>query len=260
MVIIPHGGCKVPDEFSGYEAVTKFDLFIQSDSCANELFSFGDRVAGTVDTDISRLFVDLDRLYSAVLPGQDGVVKKSTLYGKPVFRDDLYPDEIAISNVVRRYWVPFHDAVGKILDSGGIKLILECHTMMAVGPAVSRDPGKPRPLILLEHRVENKGGFVETCKPGLAAGLMEQMEKTFSGIEETIAEKFVISADPSPGFIHGQYGKGPVPMIRLSLSRALFLTDAYFNIDFLRVDELRLRELHGLLWTAIEKFYYKNFQ
>ncbi len=250
----------MPEEFSGYEAVSKFDLLIQSDSCANDLFSFGDSVAGTIDTDISRLFVDLDRQYMAVPPARDGVIKKMTLYGKPVFRDDFFPDEIAISNVLRRYWLPFHDAVRKIMETGGLRLIIECHTMLAVGPTISRDPGKPRPIILLEHIIEGAGSTVETCDQEVTASLMDHLKKAFAGVEDSIVEKFTMAAEPSPGFIHRQYGKGSIPMIRLSLSRALYLNDKYFSYDYMRVDELRIRQLRDLLWASIEKFYYKNFQ
>ncbi|HOT44400.1 MAG TPA: N-formylglutamate amidohydrolase [Spirochaetota bacterium] len=260
LIIIPHGGCKVPEEFAGYEAVSKFDLLIQSDTCANDLFSFGDRVAGTIDADISRLFVDLDRQYTSVPPAIDGVLKKTTLYGKPVFRDNLFPDEIAISNVLRRYWVPFHDAVKKIIDTANLKLIIECHTMLAVGPTVSRDPGKPRPIILLENIINRDGDAVATCSPELTANLLEHLKKAFAGVDDTVVEKFAIAAEPSPGFIHRQYGTGPIPMVRLSLSRALYLNDKYFSYDYMRVDELRIRHLGDLLWSAIEKFYNRNFQ
>lgn len=250
----------MPEEFSGYETVSKFDLLIQSDTCANDLFSFGDRVAGTIETDISRLFVDLDRQYTAVPPARDGVIKKMTLYGKPVFREDLFPDEIAIANVLRRYWIPFHDAVRKIMETGGPKLIIECHTMLAVGPTISRDPGKPRPIILLEHLIDGADGPVETCGRELAANLMEHLKKAFAGMEDTVVEKFAMAAEPSPGFIHRQYGTDRIPMVRLSLSRALYLNDRYFSYDYMRVDELRIRQLRDLLWSAIEKFYIKNFQ
>jgi len=260
LIIIPHGGCKVPEEFAGYEAVSKFDLLIQADTCANDLFSFGDRVAGTIDTDISRLFVDLDRQYKSLPPVQDGVIKKSTLHGKPVFRDSLFPDEIAISNVLQRYWFPFHEAIRKIRETGGLRLILDCHTMLAVGPAISRDPGKPRPIILLERIISSREQSISTCDPEIAASLMEHMKKSFSGVEGTIAEKFTTSGDPSPGYIHRHYGNGPIPMIRLSLSRSLFLNDTYFSYDYMRVDEIRIRQLRDLLWSAIEKFYLKNFQ
>ncbi|MBN2159245.1 MAG: N-formylglutamate amidohydrolase [Spirochaetes bacterium] len=259
LVVIPHGGCRVPEELSGYEAVTRFDLFIQSDTCANELFSFGERVAGTLDTDISRLFIDLDRPYTALQSGRDGVIKKTTLYGKPLFREELFPDEIAIPNLVKRYWLPFHDAIKNIVTSGSVRLILECHTIMPVGPAVSRDPGKPRPLVMIEHLAPRGKSVSSTCDPSLVRGLVEQLEKSLSGEEETIAEKFVASPDPSGGFILAEYGVGKIPMVRIGVSRALFLNDAHFNFEYLKVDELRIRHLRGLIWSAVEKFYTKYF-
>jgi len=236
LIIIPHGGFKVPEELSGYESVSKFDLFMQSDTCA-------------------RLFIDLDRPYTALPPVQDGVIKKSTLYGKPVFRENLFPDEIAISNVLRRYWFPFHDAVKKIITMGNIKLILECHAMMAVGPKISRDPGKPRPIVRLDSSISGKDGIASTCGIEIVRSFMEHLKKPLAREQETIAEKFTIGDGPSGGFILTQYGAGPVPMIRLSISRALFLNDTYFSYDYLRVDELRIRQLRDLTWEAIEKFF-----
>jgi formiminoglutamase len=259
LIIIPHGGCKVPEELSGYESVNKFDLFMQSDTCANDLFSFGDRVAGTVNSDISRLFVDLDRPYTALPPAKDGVIKKSTLYGRPVFRENLFPDEIAISNLLRRYWFPFHDAVKKDIAAGNIRLILECHTMMAVGPKISRDPGKPRPIVRLDSIVPGKDGIASTCEIEIVRSFMEHMKKPFAHEEDTIAEKFTISDMPTGGFILSQYGIGPVPMIRLSISRSLFLNDTYFSYDYLKVDELRIRHLRDQIWEAVGKFFSRNF-
>ena len=257
LVIIPHGGCNIPEELSGYEALTRFDIFMQSDACANDLYSFADLVAATVDTDISRLFIDLDRPYNLLGTDRDGVIKKSTRFGKPVFKDGHFPDEIAIANMIQRYWVPFHDAMKKIISTGSVRFILDCHTMMAVGPRIARDPGKPRPLVLIEHLVKGKDGSRETCTPGMARALMDQMERSFSDEEYTIAEKFVLSGEPSGGYIMNHLAEGTVPILRLSLSQSLFLNDTHFSYDYLRVDELRIRHLKNLLWGAIERFYHK---
>jgi N-formylglutamate deformylase len=257
LIIIPHGGYNVPEELFGNEAVSKFDLFMQSDTCANDLYSFGDRIAATMDTDISRLFIDLDRAYTSLRNEQDGVIKKSTRFGKPVFRDDHFPDDIAIANMIQRYWVPFHDAIKKIINTGSVRLILECHTMMAVGPKMSRDPGKPRPLIMIEHLVREKEMSRETCGTGLAGGLMEQMEKSFAGEENTITEKFIISDMPADGFIMKSCGNRGIPMLRVSLAQSLFLNDSHFSYDYLRVDDLRIQHLRKCLWESIERFYHK---
>ncbi len=260
LVIIPHGGLAVPEELAGYEAVSRFDLFMQSDTCANDIFSFGDLVAGTVDTETSRLFVDLDRPYTALRPGQDGVIKKETLDGKPVFKGDHFPDEIAIANILQRYYLPFHDTVKKIIDTGGVELVLECHTSMPVGPKRARDAGNPRPLVLLEHTVRGKGGPVETFDPGLAEALEAHLDKCFQGEECTVTRKIIASPAVSEGYILTRYGTGPVPMLRLSLSRALFLDDSHFSFEYMRVDERRLRHLRELLWSALSGFFRKHIR
>ncbi|MBN2080074.1 MAG: N-formylglutamate amidohydrolase [Spirochaetes bacterium] len=258
LVIIPHGGLGVPEELSGYEAVGRFDLFMQSDTCANDIFSFGDLVAGTVDTDISRLFVDLDRPYTALRPGQDSVIKKETLDGKPVFDENHFPDEIAIANIIQRYYLPFHDTVKKIIDTGGVGLVLECHTSMAVGPKLSRDAGKPRPLVLLEYAVRGKEGPVDTCDPVLIEALAAHLDKSFQGEECTVTQKIIASTSVSGGYILRRYGTGSVPMIRLSLSRALFLDDSHFSFEYMRVDERRLRHLREILWSALSGFFRRH--
>jgi N-formylglutamate deformylase len=259
LVVIPHGGVNVPEEVAGYEAVSGFDLFFQSDSCANDLFNFNEKTACTINTDISRLFIDLDRPYTVLPPARDGVIKKTTLYGKPVYNDGVFPDEIAIANMLQRYYFPFHDAIQKTIDTGSIKIIMVCHTMMAVGPTISPDPGEPRPIVSLEHIIENNDGVIETCSEALALSLLEYMKKSLAKENGTIAQKYTIKTTAGDGHILKKFGTGEVPVVRLSITRALFLNDKYFSYDYMRVDELRIRHLKGLLWSAIEKFYSKNF-
>jgi N-formylglutamate deformylase len=258
LIIIPHGGQKVPDEVSGYETVSDFDLFMQSDSCANELFNFNDDVALTMHTDISRFFMDVDRPYMALPPHRDGVIKKTTLYGKPVFLDDLFPDEIAISNLLRRYYFPFHEAIDNIISAGRIEFILECHTMMPVGPNISPDPGKPRPIVMLENMVSKKEKIIKTCSNSVAAGLLECLEKSLFKEDATIAQKYAMGSEPAEGYIMKRLADVNIPILKLSVTRALFLNEEYFSTDYMRVDELRISHLKRLIWGAVEKFFYKN--
>ena len=130
--------------------------------------------------------------------------------------------------------------------------------MMAVGPKISRDPGKPRPIALLEHLTQSKGVRQKTCDAGLIQSLGEHLKKALSDEEDTIAEKCIVSDEPSGGYILENFGSGPVPMIRISISRSIFLNETYFNSDYLRVDELRIRHLRETLWHAIERFFKKN--
>ena len=259
LIIIPHGGTRVPEELAGYENVTPFDLFMQSDACANDIFSFGKRVAGTLATDISRLFVDLDRPYTALGGGSEGVIKKTTLDGAPIFFENHFPDEIAIANIIHRYYIPYHDAIAKIIETDAISCILECHTMTPVGQKASKDAGMPRPLALIETIARTPSGSVFTCAEDLAVPLQESLKKALAREECATEEKVVISRTPSDGYILARYGRGGMPMIRLSLSRSLFINEQHFNFDFVRVDERRIAQLRELLWDVIHKWHARLF-
>ena len=260
LIIIPHSGLNVPDELSGYEQIDKFGIFIESDVCADELFGLEGGNAAKINTDISRLFIDLDRPVKSVsAETADGIIKKETQSGRKIFKDTMFPDEIAISNILRRYYKPFHDTIEKIIKTGGIKLIIECHTMMPVGPRNSPDAGKPRPLINIENIAKTESGSVRTCPDELTHELSSIFNKIFSDEESTVAGRTSLNNPKTGGCILNKYGASGIPMIKFSLSRSLFLNDKYFSYDYLKVDDLRIGELKSNICSGFEKFISRNF-
>lgn len=259
LIIIPHGGQMIPDELSGYEQIDRFGVFIDSDSCANQLFNFTD-AAEKIDTYISRLFVDTDRSPLA-LPARtsDGVIKKESISGRKIFEGKAFPDNIAISNILRRYHFPFHEEIRKFIKNCGIKFILECHTMMPVGQRNAPDSGSPRPLVSVSNISEDKCNAALTCPDRLARAFLERFSRPFSNENYTVASKLKISKEPG-GYIMEKYGTGNIPMLRLSVSTSLFLNDEYFNYDYLTVDENRIDDLRQKIWTAIEGFVTKDLK
>ncbi len=260
LIIIPHGGYSVPEELAGLTLAGKNELFFEADTCANEIFSFDDAVTASIDSYVSRLFVDLDRP-SLLLPpaSDDGVIKKETSSGKPLFPPDVFPDEISISNILKRYYFPFYRTIEKILSTGEIKLILECHTMMPVGPPGSPDPGKPRPIISACNVTDADGKNLKTCNEELLRGILEAMKKNFSGETSTVAPRFTGNIPLFRGNLLKTFGVGGIPMLRLSVSRSLFLNEAHFNFDYLRVDNLRISDIRDRLQSSIERFYARFF-
>lgn len=254
LVIIPHGGTEAPEELAGLVALNRFDLLFESDACANELFRFGDRVAATVDADVSRLFVDLDRPHLALPPASgDGVIKKLTSQMKPVFRDGAFPDEIAIANLVERYYLPFHRAVDRMVRSGEIRCVIECHTMKAVASPSAPDAGTPRPLVTVGTLAGKGSDFAGTCPDGLGRRLIENIGSEFAGEDATVAERFTLNRPLFCGALQEKYGLLGVPYLRIAVSRSLFFNDRHFNLEFLSFDELRLRDLRERLWSAVKK-------
>lgn len=253
LIIIPHGGREVPDELSGYEQIDEFGIFIESDAYANRLFNFEDAAVKT-DTNISRLFVDVDRPSLTSHDYPDGIIKKESLNGRKIFKESIFPDVIAISNIIRRYYQPFHDSIRNAIHNGEIKLIIECHTMMPVGPRYAKDAGRPRPIINVENIIKNEIRTIRTCPTESAENFLSCFKKYFNNEEFTVSEKFSINKPDSTGYILQTYGQNKIPMLKLSISTSLYLNDKYFNYDNLAVDNARIEELRKKILAGIEKY------
>ncbi|TAL34451.1 MAG: hypothetical protein EPN93_12060 [Spirochaetes bacterium] len=260
-IIIPHGGYAVPEELAGIHALEPFDLFFEADSCARDIFRLADGLCERFETDISRVFMDVDRPPMDLPPRTaDGVIKIETPTGRSVYPEGVFPDEIAIANMLRRYYFPFHTAIEKAVSSKRVRLILDCHTMMPVGPEHSVDAGSPRPLFSVQNLSGGAGGGDRTAPDRLAEALLENLQKSFGAETGTVAKRFTLNAPVFPTYTAGRYGTGRVPVLRLSVSRALFLTDRYFNYERMKVDAARLDAIRARLESAITRFMEKNLQ
>ncbi len=255
LILIPHGGYKIPDELFETTVLNSDELFFEADTCSNEIFSLNEKVYAVIDTEVSRLFVDTDRQISQIPPSStDGIIKKTTSMGKKIFREGYYPDEIALSNIIKRYYSEFHKTAEKIINTDGIKLILECHTMSPVGPKNATDSGLPRPLISIQNVIfkNNKSHF--TCEMQNAENLLALFQKFFNKEDGTVAKKFELNNPMFNGNILSTYGTGKIPMIRLSISKSLFLSDEHFDINTMQVNPKRIIELREKISNILEKF------
>jgi formiminoglutamase len=255
LVIIPHGGYKTPEELAEISAMDDFGLFIEADTCANEIFDMRQITAALLDFRISRLFIDTDRPYTSLPPKEnDGVIKTYSLRGKAVFNGNCFPDEIALAAILKRYYEPFHETIRNILETGEIRLIIDCHTVMPIGPRNAADAGVPRPIASVENQVMRNGTLVKTCPDKTALAFLSSIEASFSKEKDGIVSPFVLKNDACNGYIMERYAKTGIPVLRLNISKSLFLNEKYFSYDFLRVDELRLREIKVKIEEAIKRF------
>ena len=255
-MIIPHSGLNIPEELSGYDAPSPIELFFESDGGADRIYNFGDRVLSVVHTEISRLFVDTDRSFKSLYPiTEDGVIKKSTSMNRPVFKKNYYPDEIAISNILRRYYRPFHINIKKSIEEDNPGLILECHTHMPVGPANSPDKGMPRPLVITGYTGSYGAELFRTATADMALDLASIMGKALEKEGDTVTSSYSLDNKNNNGYILNTYGRGDILMLYLSISRSLFLTDRYFDIKGIRMDMKRLEKLRNIIFSSVEKFF-----
>ncbi|HRX15528.1 MAG TPA: N-formylglutamate amidohydrolase [Spirochaetota bacterium] len=254
LIIIPHGGVQPPEELESLALTDKFELFLSSDTCANDLFYFEKESAGVISTHISKLFVDLNRSRTAIFPATtDGVIKKKTPYGKSVYEEPFFPDEIAAANIIRRYYDPFYETVDKIIKTGEIRLILECHTTFGIGLPQTPQADRPLPMITVHNRIERSGSMIQTCHDTAAVMLVELLRKNL-GISPSMGTR--ISDTPSHGALLHTFAKY-TPYLRLDISRSLFFDDKYFNLEYIKVDQLRIKYLRKKIWDAISKTFLK---
>ncbi len=257
LIIIPHGGYKVPEELEKFVIAGDFEIFISADTCANEIFSFEKFAAAVINTSISKLLIDLNRQPFDIPPKtDDGVIKKLTPFGKTIFEENIFPDKIAITNILKRYYYPFHEAVGKISNSDDIRLIIECHTIPAIENYNSGE--KSNPLFRISYKADINSRTVETCPKVFAEILMQNLQKNFSDEKSGSRNKFEINDRPLlTSIITKNFSR--IPYLRLDISKQLFLNDEYFNYDYMKVDQLRLSSIKKKIWISIDKMYNKCF-
>lgn len=260
LMIIPHGGINIPEELFGYENLSPLNIFFESDAGAEEIFSLKNSIEKIISTPVSKIFVDPDREYKQLFPlTTDGVIKSKTSTNRDVFKSECYPDDIAISNILNRYYFPFHKSIRNSFIETDFKAIIECHTHMPVGPANSPDKGKPRPLVITEYTIDTDSGVKQTATVDMASELASSVAKNLSKEGETVSEIFRVSDHDSKGFIMKNYCKSGIPLLNLSISRSLFLNEKYFNLEKIIIDNQRLNKISGLVESAIERFYRKCF-
>ena len=252
MIIIPNGGTKIPEEFQPYSVVSDFELLIFSDPYANIIFNF-QKASAVVDSLISPLFIDMNADFRKLPPSySNGVIKTETPNGKPVYDEIIKPDHIAVSNILKRYYFPFHESVKKILSDEDIKLIIECRINPAVGFANTPDRNKAMPLVRIKYVADNSGKIYETAPRTLCDFIMANLRESLKNEDCACDEPFEVSENEMRGEIAIK-NSFRIPYISLELSSSLYLNENHFNPDFMKVDQIRIRKLNDKIWNAVEK-------
>ncbi len=256
LISIPHGGDTVPSEVAEMVSITERDIFYDGDALTREIYDFEKSVDAVIGTPIARAIVDVNRAYDDRPPeNPDGVVKTVTTDGRPVYREGMFPDDALVEDLLQKYYFPYHERLGNLLESCDIRLALDCHSMLERSPAASDRPGEPRPLICLsnrgdEHGMPLRGRGPVTCPPEWMCALAESLRQAFAGGGE------VAMNDPFAGGYISQYHyeREGIPWIQIEINRKLYLNETYFDPERLRVDQRIIRELRERIFDAIVRF------
>ncbi len=247
LISIPHGGTEVPSEIASRLCITPKDQFEDGDALTREIYGIKDDVLTCMEGSIARAFVDLNRDVNDRPPkNPDGVVKSMTCLGKPIYHSGQELDQSLIEELLQKYYKPYHDLIRKTLDSNNeIKLMLDCHTMEAVGPQISPDSGKTRPKFCLGSN------FGKSYPEEIVQRMADCIRTAFELKEEDV----VIDAPFAGGHITRTYGNKPIPCIQIEMSRILYLTDPWFDRDKLTVVTHRLEQLQQCFKNTLKQFF-----
>ena len=251
LVSVPHGGTRVPEEVSELVCLSDAELEFYSDPATRALYQFHNRVISFLDTDISRMIVDLNRAPYHLPPRHpDGVVKQKTVFGTPVYKNGSVPDIRVIHRLLMEHYFPYHAAVDQLLDPSSIAFAFDCHSMLPHGPPSHRDAGRDRPLICLGNNGDVAGkqrqGSLSTCPAEWMQALAAAFRKEFGSKGEV-----AINRPFSGGFItNAHFWHKGIPWVQIEVNRDLYENgDGTSTGSVIRQEDLLFTGTR--IWTAL---------
>jgi len=205
LISVPYAGLQVPDAVRDRCILTPQQIAADGDEGAAEIYDLAGEVEGFVTTDIARAIVDLNRAEDD--RQADGVVKTHTCLDVQIY--ESFPPEAVILGLIESYYRPYHETLRR-LAATGMRVGIDCHTMMAEGPPMGPLPGAERPKICLSNA--DGASCPNEWLEAMASGLCDSF-----GVE--VARNFPFKG----GFITRSHSV-ELPWMQLELSRHSFLS------------------------------------
>jgi N-formylglutamate deformylase len=260
-IISPHGGLRVPPELEGRTALNENQIFNEADAYADQIFDFADRVLYWETFPYARALLDMNRPANSLLHHRlgDGVVKRVTSYGEPIYHPRLEPEAELEQFLIHRYWEAWHDRLAMIAADKRVKLVIDCHTMAAVGPDAYDDPTQLRPRVMVANLGDIYGNLYPLRKrlsasPEATRLLAQQLGELLADLS-AFTETGPDSAVNTPFWggwdlwAHGGYQQ---PWLMIELNRALYIGLQSVSTPIVPPDHDRIATLRELIWQGIE--------
>jgi len=247
LISIPHGGSLVPPEVAARIDIETIDIFEDSDGYTTEIYGIEGHVRHVIKADVARAFVDLNRAEDDLPPANpDGVIKSHTSYRKKIYKPGREPGSELVQELLEKYYRPYHARIAELVGKPdqGIQLALDCHSMAAVGPDISPDPGRRRPAFCLGDR------HGHACDPATTEALADSLRREFGLPEDEVS----INRPFAGGYITRTYGSQPLPWIQVEMSRELYLGQEHFDKETLAVDRDHLERVREKFLRALHSF------
>lgn len=261
-IIIPHGGLAVPPELEGRIALTPEQIFNEADSYVDDIFDYKDRVLHWMNFPYARGILDVNRPDDATLHHRlgDGAVKMVSSYGVPVFHEGAKPDLELVNTLIAKHWRPWHEKLAEIVDDPAVKLIVDCHSMAAVGPAAYDDPSALRPRVSSSNLGDERGESREswgliTAPPAMTRFFGERLGELLADIPDLTetGAPYAINAPYLGGWAMRVYGGSYKPWLMVELSRGLYIGKQESDSPIVLPNGQLLKDIGDRVWQAIEE-------
>lgn len=258
-IVNPHSGLAVPPELEGQLALTEAQIFNEADIYAEKIYDFAGDVLYTEVFPYARAIIDVNRPNdpSLVRPG-DGIVKRQTSYGAPVFLAGAEPDPALEQHLIDKYWRPWHEKLAQIAADPAVAFVLDAHTMAAVGPDKYNDPSQRRPRVAVCNLGDKEGQVLPprqlTAPPELVQALAERLKRPFSQLSP-LAETGPAVAINDPfwgGWDLYAHGGKQQPWVMMEISRAMYVGDQTGETAVSPPNEAQIAGLRTAVWQAID--------
>ncbi len=256
LVSIPHGGTELPPELVGWLQISEQEIRYYSDPGTRELYGFSNGAAALIDTDISRMAVDLNRPPLPLPPRDpDGIIKTQTIDGRAVYRPGSVPDLPLIHRLLMAWYFPYHQKIDELIDTRAIAIAFDCHSMLPRGSGEQKDAGRKRPLICLGNNGDRNGRAkkdgIATCPEAWIHALADEFR-----VEFTLEKEVAINNPFSGGFIaNAHYWRKGIPWVQIEVNRAFYdpspLNGMAQGPDFC----IPISELRDRIWRVLTRFW-----
>jgi N-formylglutamate amidohydrolase len=260
-IISPHGGLSIPPELVDRVDLSPEQIFNEADAYIDDLFDFRDRVLYFETFPFARTIIDVNRPADASQHHRvgDGVVKTITGYGDAVYRPGMEPNPAFEQVLIGRYWQPWQNRLHRIAQDQRVKLVLDCHSMAAIGPTTYDDPAQMRPRIEVANLGDVNGNVYPQRKrvsasAEMACFLAGELGRNMADVH-TLAPtgaNFAINTPFWGGWDIQTHSHADQPWLMIELNRALYIGPQSANSPIIPLDQARLSQLRERLWQTIE--------
>jgi len=260
-VIVPHAGLIVPPEVADVVSLTADQIFNEADAYADQLFDFRERVQHWLTFPVARAVVDVNRPDDPALtrPG-DGVVKWQTSYGTAVYLPHQRPNSALERQLVAAYWWPWHDQLAAIAADQQVKLVIDAHSMAAIGPSQYDDPGVLRPRVSVSNLGDAAGEAAGKRPLSAASDFTRRFARLLA---EAFAHLPELTATGAPSAINMPFwggwdllAHGPSarqPWVMIEVNRGLYVGAQDGDTPVVPPNDERITAVRAALWQAIER-------